>query len=79
MPSATILSPQTGDTVNEGNVVISVACYNFSAGTDLKLQRSLPAKHIPQFLRTGTGTHTGNTITGAPNGSQIRKSHTHDF
>ena len=74
MPSATILSPQTGDTVNEDNVVISVAYYNFSAGTDLKCKIAT-CEDIP-YSATGTGMHTGNTITGVPNGSQTAVAYT---
>ena len=63
MPSATILSPKTGDTVNATNVPISVAYANFTAATDLKCKIHT-ANDTPENVN-GAGLHGGTATTTA--------------
>jgi hypothetical protein len=68
MPTATILSPRTGDTVNKDNVNIAVAYANFANATDLKCQ--IGTHYDAPENVNGDGLHGGTATTTYPPAQQ---------
>src|SRR5688572_23452029 len=64
MPSATILSPRTGDTVNINDVTISVAYADFGSTPTALNCKIHDSPDTPEDV-TGDGLHIGTTTTSA--------------
>jgi hypothetical protein len=68
MPTAFILSPREGETVNDDNVVIFAAYADFTAATELKCKIAHRPDN-PDPVNT-SGLHIGDKITAVPLGAQ---------
>ncbi|HJZ59486.1 MAG TPA: hypothetical protein VKE74_31370 [Gemmataceae bacterium] len=68
MPTARILAPLEGDTVQADNVVVYAAYAEFGSATDLKCQIATKTDLAENV--TGDGLHTGSAISMVPLGPQ---------